>query len=793
MNCIGVRWNLLSCVAVVSLVASAQAQAQSAGSSQADASDPATIDEGAGEIVVTAQRREQRLTEVPISVQAIGSESLGRAVVVSSQDVLKLTPSVKFTGGYSATASSVAIRGINSAAINGEVQPSTAVLVDDVALSRQAEFVADFNDIERIEVLRGPQGTLFGKNATAGVINITTKRPTGDYAANFEAGYTTDDQLLLRGMANIPLSDAVKTRFNVYRNTLSPIAPNRNPNYLGDWNRGLGAIDNWGVAGKMAIDFSERVNLLLSADYAKTRDSFGATIILVPNTIPFLGSIQTAAGVVATREHPFVNVETVFDGRAEAWGVSANLGIELSDDLMLRSITGHRDFHFDTFGDFDSGPWGAVQGFGFLPNPLGYPIQTVTLANGSFPYKPSSSRYTSQELRLNYSNGPLDIVGGLYAQWYTGRNINAQVTFIADFGFGPGYFSDFINSELHDDIYSAYADATYKITDQFSLFGGLRYSFEKVSFDYDRKSWAGAPFNPVTFLPTTGTTSALAFTTSKSLNNLSGRAGLRYSPNADHSYYASFNRGYKGPAVDTTTAATAATAILKPEIATAFEVGMKHSLLDNRLYANLAVYYQEVKDIQQGQLPPGGITTVLQNAGDIRSYGVEFDFVAKPTDKFRLEGGAAYTNAVYRNFTNACYPGQTLAQGCSSGRQDMSGTQAIGQPEWAFNLAATHDFTLPASAPFDVFLRVSYNWQSKVVYGLTNDPLRVDPGHGMLDATLGLVGRQGHWQLLLYGKNLTNEIYYTYLNESDNFIGRVSGNIARDAFRYGGLMLKVSM
>ncbi|SDD60928.1 iron complex outermembrane recepter protein [Sphingomonas sp. YR710] len=781
----------LSCIALASFAASAQAQDNGSPPKDSRASDEKEV--GAGEIVVTAQRREQRLTEVPISVQAVTSETLGRSVVISSQDVLKLTPSVNFTGGYAATASSVAIRGINSAAVTGEVQPSTAVLVDDVALSRQAEFVADFNDIERVEVLRGPQGTLFGKNATAGVINITTKRPTSTYDASFEAGYTTDNQLLLRGMANIPLSDTVRTRFNVYRNTLSPIAPNKDPNHLGDWNRGFGAIDNWGAAGKIAIDFAEGVNLLVSGDYAKSRDSFGSTVILAPDTNPFLGAIQTAAGVVATRNHPFVNVETVFDGRATAWGLSANLGIKLTDDLTLRSITGHRDFYYDTFGDFDSGPWGAVQGVGMLPNPLGYPIQTVTLANGGFPYKPTSSRYTSEEVRLNYSSGPLDIVGGGYAQWYTGRNINTQVTFIANFGAGPGYFSNFITTKLNDDIYSLYGDATYKLFDNISLFGGLRYSVEKIDFDYDRKSWAGAPFDPLTFAPTTGPSSTLAFSTSDTRHNLSGRAGLRYAPNADHSYYVSFNRGYKGPAVDTTSASTAATAILKPEIATAYEVGMKHAFFDNKLYANLAVYYQRVKDIQQGQLPPGGITTLLLNAGDIRSYGVEFDFIAKPTPAFRIEGGGAYTNAVYRNFTNSCYPGQTAAQGCIAGRQDLDGTQALGQPKWSLNIAGTYDVTLPDSIPFNAFLRASYGWQSHVIYGLTNDPMRVDPGHGMLDATLGLVGKKNHWQLLLYGKNLTNEIYYTYLNESDNFIGRVSGNIARDAFRYGGVMLKVSM
>jgi iron complex outermembrane receptor protein len=783
-----VRRSLLSGAGLVAFAASAQAQDIGAPQAVRATSD----DPGVGEIVVTAQRREQRLTEVPISVQALAPETLERAVVVSSQDVLKLTPSVKFTGGYAATASSVAIRGINSAAITGEVQPSTAVLVDDIALSRQAEFIADFNDIERVEVLRGPQGTLFGKNATAGVINIATKRPSADFAASLEAGYTTDEQLLLRGMVNIPVSESVRTRFNAYRNTLSPIAPNRNPNRLGKWDRGFGALDNWGVAGKIAIDFSERVSLLLSGDYAKTRDSFGSTVILAPDTIPFLGNIQTTANVVAPRNRPFVNVETVFDGRAKAWGLSANLGMELSDNLTLRSITGYRSFDYDTFGDFDSGPWGAVQGVGFLPNPLGYPIQTVT-PSPHFPYKPTSSRYASQEFRLNYSAGALDLVAGAYAQWYTGRNINSQVTFIADFGFGPGYFSDRLNTKLNDDIYSLYGDLTYGLSDKFSVFGGMRYSIEKIDFSYGRVSWAGAPFDPVRFLPTAGPSSTLNFTVGDTLHNLSGRAGLRYAPDSEHSYYLSFNRGYKGPAVDTTPAATAATAVLKPEIVTAFELGMKHAFLDNRLYANMAVYYQRVKDVQQGQVPPGGISTQLLNAGDIRSYGAEFDFTARPTENFRIEGGGAYTNAVYRNFSNACYPGQTAALGCVAGRQDLDGAQAIGQPKWAFNLSGNYDFELPASAPFDIFVRAGYNWQSKVSFGLTNDPLRFDPGHGMLDITLGLAGKDKRWQLLIYGKNLTNEVYYTYLNESDNFIGRVSGNIARDAFHYGGVLLKISM
>ena len=785
------RCRLLCCGALVSFASMAQAQEDA--SRQADAAGDEVY--ATGDIVVTAQRRDQRLTEVPISMQALMPQSLDRAVVVSSQDILNLTPSVNFTGGFAPTATSVAIRGISSTAIIGEVQPSTAVLVDDIALSRQAEFVADFNDIERVEVLRGPQGTLFGKNATAGVINIATKKPTGDFEGSFETGYTTDDQLLLRGMVNLPISDSVRTRFNAYRVDLSPIAPNRDPNHLRNWDRGFGAIDNWGFAGKVAIDLSERADLLLSADYTKMRDSFGTTVILVPDSLPFLGAIQDAANVVAPRNDPFINRETVWESRAKAWGLSANLGIELSDDLALRSITGYRNYHYDGTGDFDSGPWGAVEGVGFLPNPLGYPIQSITRGNDGFPLQPKATHYVSQELRINYSSGPIDIVAGAYVQWYTSQQKDNKVEYIADFGFGSGYFSDLFNNKLSDDIYSVYSDVTYNFTDQVSIFGGLRYSIEKIKLDYDRASWLGAPFDPVTFEPTTAPGSTLAFVTKGTQHNLSGRAGLRYAPSPDHSYYVSFNRGYKGPAVDTTQLASQATAILKPEIVNAFELGMKHSLLDGRLLANLALYYQRVKDVQQGQVPPGTIISQLVNAGDIRAYGAEFDLVAKVSDAFRIEGGGSYTNAVYRKFNNICYPGQTAVQGCdiSTGRQDMSGAQAIGQPKWAFNIIGTYDVALSDSVPFDLFLRVGYNWRSKISYGLTNDPLRFQPSYGLLDATLGLTGKNDRWQLMLYGKNLTNEVYYTYLNESDNFIGRLSGNIARDSMRYGGVLLKISM
>jgi iron complex outermembrane receptor protein len=779
--------SLLASVALAGMIHQpAQAQSETAPQASPDASGM--------EIVVTAQRREQRLTEVPVAVQAISAETLERSVVVDSQDILKLSSAVNFTGGYSPIATSVTIRGISSTAQQGQVQPSTSVLVDDVALSTQAEFVSNFNDIERVELLRGPQGTLFGKNATAGVVNITTKRPTADFEATVEGGYTTDEELLLRGTINLPISAGARVRVNGFRNTLEPIVPNLDPNHIGKWNRGVGAYRNWGVAGKLALDLADGVDLLISGDYTKRRDSFGSTIILVPDTNPFLAAAQINAGVVATRNNPFIKREVGSDVRTKSWGVSANLGAELSDTLSLRSITAYRKFSYDAPTDFDSGPWAAVQGEGFRPNPDGYPFETIIKRNGGFPFQPAFTRYTSQEFRLNYSSGPLDVVGGLYAQWYTKSAPDNANPFIGNFGFGRGYFANRVTSKVKDDIYSIYGDATYELSDQFSAFGGLRYSWEKVDLDYATQRWAGAPFDPIEFTPLTPPDSTDAFTAGQKRKNLSGRAGLRFTPDPTQNYYISFNRGYKGPAVDTTYLAVKETSILKPEIATAFEVGVKQALFDNRLLANLAVFYQRVENVQQAQVPPGTIQSRLVNAGDIRSYGAEFDFIAKASDALRLDGGLTYVNAQYRKFSNACYPGQTAALGCDAvtGRQDLSGAPAIGQPKWSANLSGTYDIKID-SLPFDMFVKAGVNWQSKVSYSLTNDPLRYEPGFALVDATIGLVGRKDRWQLLLYGKNLTDKQYYVYLNESDNFISRISGNVARDSFRYFGFLLKLSI
>jgi len=773
------------------------APGSAADSGAAPAAEPgarATESEGTlGEIVVTAQRRSQRLTEVPMSVQAVDSATLSRIGLSSSVEFLKLTPSVNFVSGFTPAATSVTIRGISSIAQEGGVQPSTAVVVDDVPLAKQGEFLSDFNDVERVEILRGPQGTLFGKNATAGVINIVNKKPSAAYEGSIEGGYSTDDEKLVRGIINIPFGDKVRTRFNAFYRDLPGTIENRASLYNGGRYKDANGERTYGFAGKIAADLGDSADLLLSADYFRQRSTFGANVILQPDTAPFLAASQQAAGVVADPDHPFVVSDNPSYSTVRGYGVSLTLNAELSEGLSIHSTTAYRDYFYDANTDADGGPWGGWQGVGFIPAPF-YPAVYIVTPNGGIPRAPDGTRYWSEELKLNYSNERVDFVGGAYVQLLTNKRHNS-VPYILYFFGGPGYLNNSIDSKISDDVYSAFGDLTYKLAPTLSVFGGLRYTIEKLSVKYHRNSWFGLTtdtFDPIALAPTAAPDQVVAFDLDKTQRNLSGRAGLRFAPDSQHSYYASYSRGYKGPAVDVSRVSIATNAFLKPEIVNSFEVGTKHILFDNRATANLAVFRQTVKDIQQAALIPGTTTARLQNAGDLRSYGVELDLSAQATTALRFDAGLAYVHAEYQDFFNACYVGQTVAQGCLNGTQDETGVRAITQPRFSGSLAAVYNLTLPDSMPFDMFFRAGVTYKSKTPYGLNNDPLLVQRRYALVDAQIGLTGREDRWQLLLYVKNLTNKAYASQLQEADNFIGRVFANYGRDYKRYGGMTLKAS-
>jgi iron complex outermembrane receptor protein len=467
---------------------------------------------------------------------------------------------------------------------------------------------------------------------------------------------------------------------------------------------------------------------------------------------------------------------------------SQNTVLRLSDLLTLTSVTAYRVYNDDAALDFDGGPWGAVAGIGILPNPYGHNVLSVDQP-GIFPVVPDRTHYSSEEIRVTYAPHGLELTAGVFVQLFEEKKLYQNPAIIYTAG-TPFYSNTPLHSALKDDVYSAFVDATYHITDPIAVFGGLRYTDEQLHVDYQQVRYFTPNFNPVTLQPNPASGVATALRSSEIKDNLSGRVGVRFSPNPDHSYYASYTTGYKGPATNMTS--LPGQSFVLPELAQSYEIGTKHELYDHRLTMNLALYHQLTKNLQQTALVPGTITSKLINTGDIVSYGAEFDMAARISRNFRIDAGAAYTHANYTNLENSCYPGQTAAQGCVKGLQNIGGTQTDGAPRVGANVAGTYDVKMPERLPFDSYVRIGYVYTGSIQYGLSADPLLRVPKHGSLDATLGLTGRSNKWELLLYGKNLTDERYESELIAADNFISRVIGVFPRDYKRYGGILLTVN-
>jgi iron complex outermembrane receptor protein len=772
-----------------------------------------------GEIVVTAQRREQSLSKVPVSVQAVSDLELKTQVIEDTASLVKISPSVAFTGGFSANSSGFVIRGITSASSEGGLQQSTAMVVDGVPLARPGEFLGDLGDIQRVEILRGPQGTLFGKNATAGVVSIVTQRPTSKFEGYAEGSTTTDGEYLLRGMLNAPIGSKVSMRVNGYYNHLDPLIRNEGP---GNDQYGY---ERYGFAGKLDFDF-DAVTVKLSADYRHSYSTFGQSLDIVQST--GIGALQVAA-LGFTPQRGVVRLSTdgkSFD-RSKGYAFTGEIGADLADGLKLTSVTGYRDFKDENQSDVDATPVGFVAGKGFSTFYTGYyPVLYVDIASADEPRQPQHVRYFSQEVRLNYDRGPLNAVAGAFFQ--TLKDSGAGITpFIFDGAFirqDPTLLGTYLYNatqldyRIKDDTYAVFGDVTYAVTDTVSLFGGLRYTHEKIDLDYQNATY----FGPVatdfgqTILPglngqpaidiATGRInlapiSTLDYSVSKSVDNLSGRAGIQFQPNTDTNFYFSFNRGYKGPAADVSRGSgapdpvTGYSPLLRPEIATSFELGAKLKLFNDNLQLNVNLFKQKVKDIQQAIVLPSTVTQLI-NAGDIKTDGVEVEFRGRLADGLTVDGGFVYNDPRYSgDVIVGCYPGQTAATGCNvpvGARffQNMDGAQTVNSYKWRYNAGATYLVPLDTHG-MDLTFRVGYQWYASSPQRLDTDPMMREPSHGLLDASITLAGQNGKWSIQAFGKNLTNDFYYAGLVNVDNTISRVSGWVNRDYRRYGGLKLRV--
>ena len=794
------------------------------------------------EIVVTAQKREQNIQDVPLSVMAIGTEQLDNNQFRDIRQILAIAPSVNFQHGFTPAATNFNIRGLGTFAFVAGLQPGVALNIDGVPRARNGEFVFDLADIEQIEVLRGPQGTLFGRNSTGGAINIMTAGPTEEFEAEIEAGASDDEEYLVRAVVSGPLSDKVRGRVAAIYIDREGYLEN-----LGPEGGHLGGQETLAMRGKLEFDLTDDVTVLFSGDYSDNdhgfnplvgnlgtflqgagpggtdRESFSTNFAYPADTqLRALGNGNPVLGQQIL-DDPFKVAQARHDDQENLiYGLGLDITWDYNENLRIKSITSWRRFTNDNANDTDATP-------ADLTNLGLYPF--IAISSTTIPRDPTYGfqdklEYFQQELRLEGSHDRFDwILGGFYQsldEHHTaGRAYLFDISAFVGAPFGSLYtcgVCDSANSTVDQETRAIFGDVTLHVNDKLDIFGGVRWTEEDVTKNLNGTFYAGA-IDAATLLSLTdanqvadlnAVVGTALFANRPPANNgtandtfdfWSFRVGTSYAFADALSTYFTFSRGNVGPGLPLTQTDVVVSVgdrapFVDPTEADNYEIGFKSEFLDNRLRLNVAVFKMDVRGIQTQQTLPGTITPITIAAGNLDITGFELDASYAATDWLTLSAAVVHTDAEVEDVIVGCYEDQLTAgrvPGCTIDadgngipeNQDISGTQTTNTPKWAYNLNAAFDIS-SESWPVNYYGSLNWSWRDDIQYELNQDHEAVQDSYGTLDFTVGLRDQQGRWEAYVYGKNVTDKYYFNYGVGIPTFIDRIDTMALRSSQAYFG-------
>ena len=744
------------------------------------------------QITVTATKRAERLQDVPVSVTAITSSVLDRNNVRELGDIVKLAPGLVITYGSQPGNFAISMRGIGTFSNGIAVESDVAIVVDDVPMGYQAEAFQDLVDADRVEVLRGPQSTLFGKSAIAGVLNIVTAAPTRELTGKAFAYGTNDDEK--RGGFTFagPLSDTVHFRLTVDDSDYKGNVTNLYNGQKIDGSSGLTATGKleWRPTDNLMFNIAPRFNRNESTCCVTPITSL--TPGLYYQGITQLPESQVLAGIPIGPTNHYIRMDyRPSGGDSRDYGATAHAEYHFSDDSFLKghmfqSITS--DDHWRMF-DYQDQDGNASH---FL---LYYPLSAPSgIDSGAYQYGFFHADSVTQEFRLTSPDtGRIRYVTGL---WFAENNLNRWLW--------KGPVLNYVEyMAVSGNVnYAAYGNATLNITDKWALVGGVRRNLQKI--DYTLVNY----FKDL-HCPSSRTPSGVPSSCGDHNQDWSttGKGGIEYKWTPDIMAFATFSTGYKGQAYDLVSVFNAREAAQMPvphETAKNYEVGLKSSLFDRRVYFDMTLFDANYTGFQTSvttTLPDGTYLTHLDSVGRLRTRGVEIDAAAKATANFTLNGSFAYTDATIVSFPNGpCYSNaQTLAQGCyvdktNSRVQNLNGKPLNSVPRANGNVGGEYDQPLPG-LPFGAFATFALRYQSATNLTLSQDPHTIQGGYGGADFTLGINDNHDHYKLTLFVDNAFDKHYAVGLTDGTAGFAAAGGAasglgtgwmLPRDAFRYFG-------
>jgi len=659
------------------------------------------------EVIVTAQKREERVIDVPISMTALGGETLQRARVNDVQGLARVVPGFTFEDSLISSGARARIRGIGSPTFTSGVETSVSVALDGVVTGPTGSGLSNMFDVGHVEVLRGPQGTLFGKNATAGAVAVVSRAPTRTFEAYLNVSQSWDDfsdhtnftTTRTEGAVSGPITENTRARFAFFtRVDGEGAAYNKflktDENRRNQWGSRVSVVHE---AGPLTLDF--RVSYIETADRC-CGPTFREVSPVAANlgNVPLLLRLAAANGVVIGPKNRDAMASDRVGEETQTIHATLQADYDLGNGFSIRSITGARKWN--SYGEDDSER---------LP---------VALADGTFG-NITLNLFTQEVQLLSPQDKPFKYVVGVY--FYDQKLQDA-------FGVGPDPGLSIANSLNRVKNYAAFANGTWRFADSWELLGGLRILYEDQSLEGVRIGGFFGPNRPFNSISTDDT-------------NWVGRLGVRYNPDSDTSVFLTVSRGYKGAGLNNSNSgpffspANNANPILRPETVMNYELGTKNRWFDGRLQTNVVAYFSKFKDFQTSAFDGASNTFSLRNAGSIEIKGIEIDATAAPWRGATVNLGAAWTDAKFKEFTGApCTALQTTLRQCPVTGQDLSGRKVDGNPEWQLSLIGRQDFDL---GPIPAYATVEYAWRSKVNYNSDLDPMLVQKAYALTNVRLG--------------------------------------------------------
>ncbi len=694
------------------------------------------------ELIVTARKVDETLLEAPVAVSVLDAEFFEESGFNTIDDVVRFVPGFDYSPLNTTRANGTKIRGISTFSFSDGFESSVATVIDGVVMGREAQGFFDLFDVEAVEVIKGPQGTLFGKNASAGVVNIRTKRPEFDFAAAGDISFGSFDEVKVRGSITGPISEKAAYRITASSHTYGGKIENALPG-----QDDVNDKDSQAIRAKLLYQPNENFNALLTLDTVQEDNAccIATYRFAGPPSAALNFALNNVNGNVQQLQSSLANLGIVpgegnrsvaiFDDRISQVSDSSGASLDLNWDMSwanFKSITAIRDWEIDEFNEADQ-----------------LSISDINNRNGTF----SSTDQFSQEFQLSGQIGDaISYVGGLY---YFDQDLFADGTVFVELALPiPPFFNAATNARRTVETKSTalYGEFTFGITDSLSLILGGRYTDEEVKANYARVASpiiAGLPFASFFGPDVSGQVTV-------NDTNFSGRAILRYQLSEDTMLYTSWSEGYKGPGIDVAEsvdvnaiATVGGLPVLPPEVPELIELGLKTRLLDGRLAINAVVFDQTVNDLQAISTDLSGVTTNL-SIDEVSSKGAEVDLTFNATENLSFSAGFTYLDVEFARFDE---------------RPDLVGTPYFDVPETAYSLIGNYTFDLGANG-YRGFLRGEYYWQDDKNTALGGGVANVVDAYGIGNIRFGLTSPSEKYRLTFAVENVGDEDFPSFITGS---------------------------